>query len=133
MSDPKAIAIKELVSLFVEQNPAIATAMHMDTDAVKAVASSFLDIILAAKEEPDLEHGEFFLLRWESGNGDRQGSVPTVQARFLSRTCALDMAKMLNTDLGHGNFPKGPHYDVASVGWMVKYAQMVGKGRAQGN
>jgi len=118
-------AMKDLFDLIIDNNPALTVAAGIDADSLKALASSLVSLFAGSRDEKDEEHGEFFLLQWPGADDQSHGVLPIVRARFLSRTCALDMAKSLNQT--HPDAKIGQHFDVASVSWMVEYAQLLGK------
>ena len=111
------------------KNPALATAVGMDEVGLKIVMDMMVDFLSTPKpdDEKELEAGEFFLLKWNSDKS--KFSLPQVEGRFLSRTCALEAAKMLNRDNvarlnGVSTLPEC-YYDVASVQWLAGYKELM--------
>jgi hypothetical protein len=103
---------------------------------MEAVSVLNLESEIFKPQEPEREEGEFWLLKW---NADSRCPEPI--GRFLSRTCALDLAKALNaSDVAqmarNSQQFEGdlvfPYYDVASAGWAVDYAKLVGTLGADG-
>lgn len=115
----------EIFNAVIEKNPALAELCNMDSESLKIFASALADVLTKPKEDEEQEHGEFFLLKWED-RGDKVGYIPDIKGRFLSRTAALDVAKIMNQG-GIAAIEEGIHYDVASVSWLVRYAELVGQ------